>query len=401
MVTVANDRADQMRDLPADPGRYGLPVRSLLTIASLRGTSVLAGKSGLDREVRRVNVMEVPDILPWVKPHELLLTTGFPLRAASTIGGMSANGAVDPDAFARLITDLDRRGLSAIAIKLGRYLDELPPEVLEVADQLGMPVLRLPDDVAFDDVITDVFTELVDRHTGALARADELHRVLAAIVLEGGDLPQITDEVARLLDAAVLICTPDGRVQAQSGAPGLRHALGELPLFDDSGRFRVEQLRLGVHASPGGDAGELLWCRSSPEAPITGASSRTVPAAPCPDRAFRRWNVRRRSPRWRSPRSSRWPPSRTSTAATTCARCSPVTQAMPTQWSNTAPRSAGTSTGRWWSSSPNSIPRTSTGRRRPLRSPCGRRRNASRRLGSRSSGRATRLHPSWVSAPRS
>jgi purine catabolism regulator len=46
-------------------------------------------------------------------------------------------------------------------------------------------------------------------------------------------------------------------VQAQSGAPGLRHALGELPLFDDSGRFRVEQLRLGVQASPGGDAGEL------------------------------------------------------------------------------------------------------------------------------------------------
>ncbi len=74
MVTVANDRADHMRDLPADPGRYGMPVRSLLGISSLRGASVLAGAAGLDREVRRVNVMEVPDILPWVKPHELLLT---------------------------------------------------------------------------------------------------------------------------------------------------------------------------------------------------------------------------------------------------------------------------------------------------------------------------------------
>src|SRR6266487_1517892 len=192
MVTVANDRADHMRDLPADPGRYGMPVRSLLGISSLRGASVLAGAAGLDREVRRVNVMEVPDILPWVKPHELLLTTGFPLRAAS-----SAGGALNPGAFCRLVTDLDGRGLSAIAIKLGRYLDELPPAVLDVADKIGMPVLRVPDGVAFDDVITDVFTELVDRQSGAMARADDLHRALAAIVLEGGDLPQIADEVAR------------------------------------------------------------------------------------------------------------------------------------------------------------------------------------------------------------
>ena len=31
--------------------------------------------------MQRLNVMEVPDILPWVKAHELLLTTGYPVRA--------------------------------------------------------------------------------------------------------------------------------------------------------------------------------------------------------------------------------------------------------------------------------------------------------------------------------
>src|SRR6266516_5366787 len=249
MVTVANDRADHMRDLPADPGRYGMPVRSLLGISSLRGASVLAGAAGLDREVRRVNVMEVPDILPWVKPHELLLTTGFPLRAAS-----SAGGALNPGAFCRLVTDLDGRGLSAIAIKLGRYLDELPPAVLDVADKIGMPVLRVPDGVAFDDVITDVFTELVDRQTGAMARADDLHRALAAIVLEGGDLPQIADEVARLLDAAVLICTPDGRVQAEGGDYA---SFAALPVFDATWPFRVEQVKPGVQSPSEGGLGEL------------------------------------------------------------------------------------------------------------------------------------------------
>jgi len=73
-------------------------------------------------------------------------------------------------------------------------------------------------------------------------------------VLEGGDLPQIAEEVARLLDAAVLICTPDGRVQAEGGA---RESFAELPLFDATGRFRVEQLKLGMQPAPDGRRGEL------------------------------------------------------------------------------------------------------------------------------------------------
>jgi PucR family transcriptional regulator, purine catabolism regulatory protein len=246
MVTVANDRSEAMRNLPARRVLYGLPVRALVHLPSLRGTRVLAGRDGLDREVRRVNVMEVPDILPWVKPHELLLTTWFPLQA---VGGIR-----DEAALCKLVADLDDRGLAAIAIKLGRYIDEVPGAVLSVADRHGMPILRVPDGVAFDDVITDLFTELVDRQSGALTRADELHRALAAIVLEGGDLPQIADEVARLLDAAVLICTPDGRVQAEGGNHA---AFAALPLFDPTGRFRVEQLRSGVQRPPDGHAGEL------------------------------------------------------------------------------------------------------------------------------------------------
>jgi purine catabolism regulator len=248
MSTVANDRVDRMRDLPARRGPYGLPVSTLLHLPSLRGTRVLAGAGGLDREVRRVNVMEVPDILPWVKPYELLLTTGFPLRA------VGSDGPAGAAALGRLVGELNDRQLAAIAIKLGRYLDELPPDMLRVADELDLPILRLPDGVAFDDVITDVFTELLDRQSGALNRADELHRALAGIVLEGGDLPQIADEVARLLDAAVLICTPDGRVQAEGGD---RAAYAALPLFDPTGRFRVEHVRLGVQPPPGGHRGEL------------------------------------------------------------------------------------------------------------------------------------------------
>ncbi|MBV9594713.1 MAG: PucR family transcriptional regulator ligand-binding domain-containing protein [Actinobacteria bacterium] len=248
MVTIANEWPATIVDLPLpDHTRLGMSVRDLMTLPCLAGTTVIAGASGIDRVVRRVNVMEVPDILPWVKPAELLLTTGYPLRHS----GDPAESPAGVAALVRLITELDARELAAVAIKLGRYLDEVPAPVRRVADRLGLPLLRLPDGVAFDEVLSGVFTALLDRQSRALTRTDALHRALAAIVLEGGDLPQIADEVARLLDAAVLICTPDGRVQARGGRDELQAAFAALDRFDDTGRFRVEQVGAGGRAPAG------------------------------------------------------------------------------------------------------------------------------------------------------
>jgi purine catabolism regulator len=238
MVSVANDRAQKLRDLP-ETATEGLAVRELLSAPSLSGATVLAGHSGLDRVVRGLNVMEVPDILPWVKPDELLLTTAFPLTRA--------DAATHGELMRDLVTELNGKGLSAIGIKLGRYLDAVPQQALDRADELGFPVLRLPDGVAFDEVLSEIYTRLLDQQAQVLAQADALHRAISAIVLAGGGLPQIAVEVSRLLDCVVLITTPDGRVLADEGGGLHRAMLESASLFDASGRLLVERLRTGVH----------------------------------------------------------------------------------------------------------------------------------------------------------
>src|SRR5690606_35377768 len=129
---------------------YGVSVGEVLGVSTLAGARLIAGKGGLNRIVQRLNVMEVPDILAWVKPHELLLTTGYPLRNT-------------PQSLGRLVADLDERGLAALAIKLGRYVDELPPEMVEQADRLGFPLILLPNDVGFDDILNQVLTDILNR----------------------------------------------------------------------------------------------------------------------------------------------------------------------------------------------------------------------------------------------
>ncbi|BAH51044.1 PucR family transcriptional regulator [Rhodococcus opacus] len=237
-------------DLPA-PAGYALTIRELLTLPSLAGSKLIAGAGGLEQMVLRVNVMEVPDILPWVKPNELLITTGFPLRHADS------GEPFDTGALVELVEGLARRGVAALGVKEGRYLDDLPAAMIEASDRLDVPLFLIPRDIGFDEVMSEVFTHLVDRQAFALDVADRMHRALTKIVLEGGDLPQIADEVAALFDAAVLICTPDGRVNATAGATVNLEALEGLPLVDPSGRLRTERLHPGLQSVPGTEAGQI------------------------------------------------------------------------------------------------------------------------------------------------
>ncbi|MBG0830890.1 PucR family transcriptional regulator ligand-binding domain-containing protein [Planomonospora sp. ID67723] len=195
---------------------HGVSVGEVLGASTLAGARLIAGERGLDRIVQRLNVMEVPDILAWVKPHELLLTTGYPLRNT-------------PQSLDRLVTDLDERGLAALAIKLGRYLDELPDEMVEQADRLGFPLIQLPDDVGFDDILNQVLTDILNRQAAVLARAEEAHRALVAIVLAGGGLHEVTAEVAGLLDVAVAVLDDAGQTLASAGPAEYVAALGGAP----------------------------------------------------------------------------------------------------------------------------------------------------------------------------
>lgn len=55
----------------------GLTCSDILLIPDLKEAALLAGAGGLGRYINRVNVMEVPDVIDWVRPGEFLITSGF------------------------------------------------------------------------------------------------------------------------------------------------------------------------------------------------------------------------------------------------------------------------------------------------------------------------------------
>lgn len=76
----------------------------------------------------------------------------------------------------------------------------------------------------------------------ALARVDALHSALTGIVLEGGDLDRIAQEVSAVLDVGVLFTSSDGRERAGHLPADRRSALAAVALVDETGRLRIERI---------------------------------------------------------------------------------------------------------------------------------------------------------------
>ncbi|HSO28922.1 MAG TPA: PucR family transcriptional regulator ligand-binding domain-containing protein [Candidatus Sulfomarinibacteraceae bacterium] len=190
---------------PTDAFRVADAVR----LPVLQGARVVGGAGGLERPVRSVNVMEVPDIVEWVKPDELLLTTAYPLRD-------------DPAALIALIPRLAARGLAGIALKPTRYIAATPPAMIEAADSLGFPLIELPADASFNEIINAVLSEILASQTVRLQRSAAIHDRFTSIVLSGGGPRQITEALGDLIGRSVTIVDAGGAVlwrTAPNGEP--------------------------------------------------------------------------------------------------------------------------------------------------------------------------------------
>jgi purine catabolism regulator len=119
-------------------------------------------------------------------------------------------------------------------------MPQLGQEMIDAAEQLGLPLVIIPERIRFDDILTRAFGTIVNRQAAALASAQEIHHSFLENTLSGGGLGQLAHKLSGLLgDASVAITDPQGRVITAAGddAPLAQLHLGK----SDS----IEVLRLG------------------------------------------------------------------------------------------------------------------------------------------------------------
>jgi purine catabolism regulator len=178
--------------LPEINDKVTLDVRAVLSLDVLKSARVVAGAGGLARPVRWVHIVDIPEVVEWVREGDLLLTTAFALRE-------------QPALQEELVPALAAKQLAGLVVGVGRYVSHLPVAMLKQGDAHDFPLVELPWEVPFESVTRAVSEQILARQMRLLTQSAQIHATLTQLVLRGKDLSALADTLADLVGRSVTL----------------------------------------------------------------------------------------------------------------------------------------------------------------------------------------------------
>jgi len=108
---------------------------------------ILTAKTHLERPFESVSILETPDFENYIIERSLILTTFYPIKT-------------DVETFKKLMFALNKKDTAGILIKMKRYIDEIPEEILVLSDQLNIPIVALTYDANLSLLFNNILSEL-------------------------------------------------------------------------------------------------------------------------------------------------------------------------------------------------------------------------------------------------
>lgn len=169
----------------------------------LREASVVAGETAMDREITWVHIVDHPEITNWLKPGELLLTTGY-------------NWPVDDEECRVMVRRLAEIGLAGVVLAVPHFREHFTQAAIDEANRCDLPLLELPWNIQFSEIMHDVLARIINIQAETIRRSDHIHRTLTEAALEGNNLEGLARALKSALDKDATVVSMDGTVLGAS-----------------------------------------------------------------------------------------------------------------------------------------------------------------------------------------
>lgn len=163
-----------------------LTLMELLECEELKDFTVISGEKGLDREITSVSIVDAPDVAGWLKGGEILLTTGYIFKDQI-------------DSFSAFLKKANDARAAAVFIKVGRFIEEVPHDMIDVSEKLQLPLIYMPFELAYTYVINVVLEKLLNRQNEVIQYSESIHKAFTGIAVRGEGI----EEIVRVLSGFI------------------------------------------------------------------------------------------------------------------------------------------------------------------------------------------------------
>lgn len=169
-------------------------LKEVLELPLFSSSKLLSGEGALNNLISSVNVMLDTTIVEWIgQDRQMILTTGQMFEK------MPVEEQIE------LFNELNARKVAAVFIKIAPYIKQLPKEVLEVCDAMGLPIIDLDYEVTFTEIFSTVYSAMFDRQSAVLSRVENLHKDTMNVVVSGGNIDDILKSIQKTIASPVFI----------------------------------------------------------------------------------------------------------------------------------------------------------------------------------------------------
>jgi len=161
----------------------------MLEMNAFTNSKVLAGHNGINSNVYNATLIDAPDGYKWCKKGDFIVTTGYPF---------SVDRPGEPGLM-QLLEKLTNKECAGIGIKLGRYINSVPEEVISYANKNNLPIITLPNELSWSDVIVPVIAEINKQHKYELEMTHKVYEYFHNHLKLKGNL----QDLAHLLHSVV------------------------------------------------------------------------------------------------------------------------------------------------------------------------------------------------------
>ncbi|MDR0270381.1 PucR family transcriptional regulator ligand-binding domain-containing protein [Paenibacillus sp.] len=166
-----------LRDVTA-LGGFTLSIRDVLERPVFQRARLIAGMGGTDRKVGWVHILEIANVAPYVTKNDLILTTGLWLRHYE-------------QERLSYMQQLIRQEAAGLCVEFGTSIENIPSEVIELADASDFPLIVFEQPVRFVEITQDIHGLLINQQHQMLKDLEAYSRRLQQITLQSTDVNAI------------------------------------------------------------------------------------------------------------------------------------------------------------------------------------------------------------------
>lgn len=143
----------------------GITCKEVLNLPELSKVRVVGGKDGLNKIVSWVHIIELPNIADWASSGDIVFLTGIGLNNYK-------------DDLADIVKQASEKNLSGIIVGVGPYIRSIPKEVIDISDELEIPLLEVPFEVKVSHLTQSIIRMIFNNQIEQKSMHDFMEEVI-------------------------------------------------------------------------------------------------------------------------------------------------------------------------------------------------------------------------------